>query len=390
MLKYYTAIGALSGLALTVLCVLIYENSRLDRKAKWRFYRTYLVIALAMVAEWAGVILNGMPDWTRGIHVVVKCVDYILTPVAGVCFVYQVAPKSRLQRYLKWMLSANAVFEVVSAFTGWTFYLDAENFYHHGPLYPVYVAVYCSAIAAVLYEFWKYGKNYKKQNRSSLFGAIALPCVGILVQEVFELRTSYFCMIFASMLLFIHYSEFSQMDSDDHLSYQKKLLETDALTGLRSRYAYTQMLQEYEAMQNLPQDLVLLSVDLNGLKETNDTYGHLAGDELIRGAAACIDQTLSAYGTCYRTGGDEFVAILTADRAQVNVLKAALNETAKQWRGETMTELSFSVGAGFSVEHPGISMDKLIVVADRAMYADKQAYYERQGKDRRKRPSEES
>ena len=47
-------------------------------------------------------------------------------------------------------------------------------------------------------------------------------------------------------------------------------------------------------------------MDLNGLKRTNDSLGHAAGDELIQNAGLIIDESFKDYGTSYRIGGDEF------------------------------------------------------------------------------------
>ncbi|MBR5705734.1 MAG: diguanylate cyclase, partial [Deltaproteobacteria bacterium] len=58
-----------------------------------------------------------------------------------------------------------------------------------------------------------------------------------------------------------------------------------------------------------PEDLAVFSIDVNGLKTVNDSLGHDAGDELIRGAADCISAAFGQTGKCYRTGGDEFVVL---------------------------------------------------------------------------------
>ncbi|MFR3283861.1 MAG: diguanylate cyclase domain-containing protein [Clostridium fessum] len=48
-----------------------------------------------------------------------------------------------------------------------------------------------------------------------------------------------------------------------------------------------------------------------GWKRVNDTYGHVAGDELIRAAADCMKNSFNEYGKVYRIGGDEFAVIIT-------------------------------------------------------------------------------
>lgn len=380
MTEYYTAVVFLSCLALCVMGILIYENGRFDKKTKHRFYETYMLIILASVAEWAGVALNGAPGWTTGIHALMKCLDYIATPIAGVLFVRQVSQKNRLQKYMLMLLVANAVFEFISVFTGWTFYIDAENYYHHGPLYFIYVAVFILAIIFVLLEFLYYGRMYKKKNRFSLYAIIFLVCVGIALQEIIGgvLRTSIFALNVGSILLFIHYSEFQQQKSDDDISYQKMLIDTDVLTGMLSRYAYTEMLKEFSQKNNLPENLVVFVIDINGLKKVNDNMGHEAGDELIRGAAACISKVLGPYGKCFRTGGDEFAAILQMDRKETEEVLENLSRTAANWKGKMVDHISLSAGYAIAQEYPEMTVEKIVNLADRMMYINKAEYYARE------------
>lgn len=165
---------------------------------------------------------------------------------------------------------------------------------------------------------------------------------------------------------------------------RKKLLATDNLTGLQSRYAYTEMLNAYKNQDVFPENLVAFVIDINGLKTVNDTLGHEAGDEMIQGAAACIAQVLGKYGACFRTGGDEFVAILRMDKRQIAEAQQALSDAAASWNGHTVEVLSFSTGYAIAAEYPGLSIEQIVHAADQIMYANKAAYYRQAGKDRRK------
>lgn len=93
MMDTYTAIVILSCLSICVLSILVYENARFDQTTKYRFYLTYALVIISTISEWLGIILNGAPAWTVGLHRIVKCVDYIVTPIVGVCFDLQVSEK---------------------------------------------------------------------------------------------------------------------------------------------------------------------------------------------------------------------------------------------------------------------------------------------------------
>ena len=387
MLGYYTAVVAMSCLTLVVLAILVYENGRLTKKMKLRFYDTYAMIVVAMLAEWSGIVLNGAPQWTMGIHAILKCVDYIATPVAGIFFARQVSMSDGWKKNKKLLviMLLNMILEIVSIFTGWTFYIDEKNFYHHGPFYFVYIIIYCISIVYVLLEFRLYGKQFKKKNGVSLFAIITLSCIGIGLQELVgsNIRTSCLALVLGSVLLFIHFSEFQQQLNDEKMKHQKMLVETDALTGLFSRYAYIETLNKYGQEESLPSDLVVFSIDVNGLKTVNDTLGHEAGDELIRGAAECIKWVFEDYGKSFRTGGDEFVAILRMEQRQMDRVQKTLARAVNGWHGEKIGKLSISIGYALAKDHPGMTVEKMVNVADKMMYENKADYYQKTGADRR-------
>jgi predicted signal transduction protein with EAL and GGDEF domain len=76
-------------------------------------------------------------------------------------------------------------------------------------------------------------------------------------------------------------------DTKKKEEYLTRISTTDELTSLYNRRSYDQDMAKYSS-QEIKDDLVVISIDINGLKEANDTKGHSAGDELIKGAADCI------------------------------------------------------------------------------------------------------
>ncbi len=389
MLSYYTLITLLLIAALSVLCVLVHENGRIKKSQKTNFYLTDLFIALAATAEWAGIQLNGNTDVPHWVLLAVKCADYILTPMAGGAIVRQIAVKNRGITAINGLLIGNTVFQLTAVFFGWMTKIDSDNNYYHGPLYFFYITLYLAIIVIVVIEFLVYGKSFGRQNRYSLYAIMALVLIGILLQEILggEYRTAYISMTIGAAFLFIHYAEYSQIDAEDRINKQKELLYRDSLTGLLSRYAYSRELKKYDDKGKLPDDLAVFSIDINGLKATNDSLGHAAGDELICGAAECIHKVFSSYGLCYRTGGDEFIVIARADRETAEELIRQLALETGSWRGKMIHYLSVSAGFALASEHEGVTAEKLIIFADIGMYNEKSFYYRRSENDRRKHQS---
>ena len=375
--NYYTAITLISLLALAVLCVLVQENGRIKKRQKRIFYLTYLLIALAAAAEWIGIQLNGNTDIPSWILLAVKCADYMLTPMAGGALILQVGIRNRGVQILNGVLIGNMAFQLIALFFGWMTVIDSSHEYHHGPLYFVYVALYLVVIGTVIMEFLTYGKGFARQNRKSLYSIMSLVLIGILLQEVLgkDFRTAYIALTLGAALMFIHYLEYAQLDAEDHINKQRELLHRDALTGLLSRYAYSKELKKYDKAGALPDDLVAFSIDINGLKAANDALGHAAGDELICGAAGIIDKVFGSYGLCFRTGGDEYIVLARADRVMAEELIYQLIKEADAWNGKLIHQLSLSAGYALAADHEGASAEKLIVFADKGMYAEKNRYY---------------
>lgn len=372
LMRNYSALVLLCCLSLIVLAILVKQNDCLNIKTKKRFYVTYFLIFVATIAEWTGIFLNGAPKWTMGIHSIVKAMDYIFTPLTGFAFALQVKNDSHFP-WIVYILIINTILQIVSVFTGWFFYIDELNYYRHGPFYLFYVIIYILVIVYLFIMFYEYSKQFKSKNRLSLYAVVILTCFGIFIQEISsDVRTSVLSLTLGSILLYIHYMEFVQQKMTNTLSYQKTIVQTDSMTGLFSRYSFSKDLNDYRKLSKLPDNLTVFSIDVNGLKHANDTLGHDAGDELIIAAARCIQNAFAGYGKCYRTGGDEFVAITVMNNLEINEVTNKLNKEIKNWYGYLNKSLSISFGYNSDSNK---SIDEMIKLADKDMYKHKEEYY---------------
>lgn len=152
---------------------------------------------------------------------------------------------------------------------------------------------------------------------------------------------------------------------------------TDELTRLNNRRSFDADVAAHEG-RALEPGFVIFSVDVNGLKEANDTRGHEAGDALLTATARCLAEAIGPVGKVYRTGGDEFLAIATTEEPQ-----AIAEQIARRAAGAE--GLSLSVGYAAHSEHPDADIHALEVLADEMMYREKERYYSTPGVDRRRR-----
>lgn len=181
--------------------------------------------------------------------------------------------------------------------------------------------------------------------------------------------------------------QFILMDCTDEKEYQKYLKNvaiTDDMTHLYNRRAFEDRVKEIRE-QGLPNDLVIVSFDLNGLKKVNDTIGHYAGDELICAAAERLSGSFSSIGTMYRIGGDEFELIALGTPDELTECLTDFKQKCTEWKGKFSETLSVSKGYAFCIDNPSMDIFELIREADKQMYSDKSEYYRTSGHDRRRR-----
>jgi diguanylate cyclase (GGDEF)-like protein/PAS domain S-box-containing protein len=156
----------------------------------------------------------------------------------------------------------------------------------------------------------------------------------------------------------------------------------DPLTGLYNRRYLEEMLdREIRRAVRAEQALGLLMLDLDHFKKFNDTYGHDAGDTVLRHGAALVAKNIRAEDFVCRFGGEEFVVILptanlSAACARAESIRSKLREATVLHQGQSLGMVTVSVGVAALPEH-GSSPKELLEAADAALYRAK-----RDGRDR--------
>lgn len=146
---------------------------------------------------------------------------------------------------------------------------------------------------------------------------------------------------------------------------------TDELTECLNRHAYEADIQKLD----LNSEWVYISLDLNGLKQTNDKMGHSAGDELICAASSCMKFAFASYGKIYRIGGDEFVVLLNQSVSDLQHILKVFDSTISNWHGKYSNSISVSYGIVQSSEQEFDSILSVSKLADERMYKNKSNYY---------------
>jgi diguanylate cyclase (GGDEF)-like protein len=150
------------------------------------------------------------------------------------------------------------------------------------------------------------------------------------------------------------------------------LARTDALTGLANRRTLDEAFQrEIARAKRQGQSLSIIMADLDGFKSVNDQYGHIAGDQVLAGAAGIFGSQMRPYDLAARYGGEEFVCLLPgasakdaltiAERIRKEIEKIAVPACPRQ----------ITVSSGVANWLRGETAEKFVARADAALYKAK-------------------
>ncbi|MBF0565662.1 MAG: diguanylate cyclase [Nitrospirae bacterium] len=149
----------------------------------------------------------------------------------------------------------------------------------------------------------------------------------------------------------------------------------DELTGLYNRRGFYALAEQQLKLANrYKRGLLVIFLDLDGMKYINDNFGHAEGDRALIATAAILGETFRSSDLIGRTGGDEFIVIATGSGdSDIAQIRERLDENVGGFNdsGKSVYKLSLSVGIiSYDPANP-MSLDELISKADTLMYAHK-------------------
>jgi two-component system chemotaxis family response regulator WspR len=161
----------------------------------------------------------------------------------------------------------------------------------------------------------------------------------------------------------------------------QRLTNVDGLTGLSNRRYFNEYLEiEWRHAVRVREQISLLMVDIDHFKLYNDTYGHLAGDEVLRTVAQTVMRSFHRpKDLAARFGGEEFAVILPQtpqgdlQRLGDKVVQAVAMLDLPHSASSTASKVTISVGGASRIPQPGDSVFALVEAADKALYQAKAA-----------------
>jgi diguanylate cyclase (GGDEF)-like protein len=156
----------------------------------------------------------------------------------------------------------------------------------------------------------------------------------------------------------------------------------DSLTGLfNRRYMEESLDREFSRAARKKSSLAILMVDIDHFKRFNDTFGHQAGDALLRALGDLLKRYTRGQDIACRFGGEEFVLVLTdanlnGAMQRAEILRQQVKELSVEYAGQLLGAISVSIGVAVYPDH-GATMIDVMRASDQALYRAK-----REGRDR--------
>jgi len=172
-------------------------------------------------------------------------------------------------------------------------------------------------------------------------------------------------------------------DITDNVTFMKELemaAYTDALTGLYNRKHFLELADaEIQRALRLEQTLYTAMLDLDFFKNINDTYGHAAGDLVLKVSAEIFHKNIRSYDLLCRYGGEEFVILLAVkdEKEAYDVAERIRTDIKNSVMNYEKTELRITCSIGLAEFQKPDTLEESIKKADDALYAAKNA-----GRDR--------
>lgn len=168
-----------------------------------------------------------------------------------------------------------------------------------------------------------------------------------------------------------------ELRSEGH--HLRKKVMTDDLTGVASREHAISVLQQYLDRFSGTENICVIMADIDYFKKVNDTYGHLAGDEVLRQISRCLESTVRDFDIISRYGGEEFMIVLSQASSEIALRVAErIRIRVKAARIEYGGHLiSVTISQGIAVVEENDTVNGLLQHADAALYLAKT-----QGRDR--------
>lgn len=344
---------------------------RLDRQDPMNrmFLYTSVAVLFELFFEAATCVINGRPErWlipiTNALHICLFATGPLLTYFWYSFLRRWVAPEDRLriwqEHLLRSLVAVNGVLALSSPFTHYIFYISEDNIYHRGPLFNFTgVTIYLYILLGMVMLFRFRGKIIREEF-VPLFVFGILPLIGGIAQTIFY-----------GILLMWSTTAFSLVIVYNFV--KERMIQLDGLTGAWTRLSFDFYMMQLHKNGTLD-GIGAIFIDVDGLKQINDQYGHLEGDFVLKTSVSLIKSALRKTDVLGRFGGDEFVVIFhDVDASQMAQIIERIHHNFHEYNRTSNKNYQFgcSIGGDF-YKSDSDSVSGFLHRIDQIMYGNKQ------------------
>jgi len=339
------------------------------RELDWRLWMDGLIAALGTAALGAAVVFEFVADRAEGTALqVATTLAYPLGDIAMLALVVGIVALTRWRPGRTWTLLLLGLGALVVADVAYTLQTTDASLPGGNWIEPLYLFAACCLGA----EAWQTRADtiepmarfdgWRELMVPAFFAAVM---IALFAMQYFSHTSALTTVLWAATMIAVI------VRLGLSVRENKRLLErvrTDYLTGLGNQgRLQVDLAARCEGAQEAPLSLLLL--DLNGFKHYNDTFGHPAGDAMLRQLSDQLRSALGPDGSAYRIGGDEFAVLTTAQDGQGEIAKRAAEALTASGRGYELSAAWGVVAIPEEADIPATAMQ----LADVRMYAQKES-----------------
>lgn len=351
--EHWGMLVLLMGMALMLL-----SDMHLERRMVRRMFVVIAMLFLYSVSCYVEAYYGNLDEYTV-IRPILIALNYSLVTFVLVNVIMIVYPDQKMYLYIPAVI--NAVLCFISVPTKIVFHIIDTNHFDRGPLgYLPYVVAGLYLVYFILKIFR--GSKIQREDYPVLI-FLSFTAVLCLAMPLFmEAMATHWFIVTIGIDVLLYYVYLLQ-----------QFTKRDPLTKLLNRQSYYA-----DAEKHMSEITAFIAMDMDGLKEINDSQGHVAGDVALKTLADCFWRAAQRQHRVYRIGGDEYV-ILCMGSTEENVKE--LIARAKQEVAKT----PYTCSIGYAMKQKDSTIDTLYQMADANLYEEKKLFYERTGKQGRKR-----
>lgn len=348
MFGYFTSLFLISVFSQIIMLYILSADNLLYKVNKNYFKLTFLLMLIITTLEWIWVYLIRQGFVYSFFDDLITYIIFTFSPIVPI-FLSLSFKKFKSIKIILIVLIFNFLIQLL-IFTDY-FYISFDNMFYLKNLLIVY------EITFIICSFYAYENIILmcKAYQSKKTYVLTLTFIVILVSIFMEMFNGeiYITWMTGTSSTIILYSYYCSL-----------INKLDPLTHLLNRRCFN------NKIKSIKNNCIILYLDLNNFKEINDTYGHIYGDIILKEISKIINITFSKYGSCYRTGGDEFCIILEKNTLITDILIDKFNNNIILQR--VNSPLLPNVAVGYSLfDKNKKTIEKALEEADTMMYANK-------------------